>query len=93
MTPEQRTRVVLAPLKVWAALLVLLALTVGYAYIPGAALKLEVSLAIAAAKVLLIATLFMQLKQATGLVRMAAIAGIVWVSFLYIIAFADYLTR
>lgn len=93
MTPEQRAHVLIAPLKIWAALLVLLGMTFGYAFIPDAPLKLPVSLAIAAAKALLIATLFMQLKQAAGLVRIAAMTGIAWASLLYLIAFADYLTR
>ena len=93
MTPEQRAHVLIAPLKIWAALMVLLAMTFGYAFLPDAPFKLAVSLAIAAAKALLIALLFMQLKRAAGLVGLAAIAGLVWASFLYIIAFADYLTR
>jgi cytochrome c oxidase subunit 4 len=93
MTREQRAHVLIAPLKIWAALMALLAATFLYAFLPDAPLKLAVSLVIAAAKALLIAILFMQLKQATGLVRMAALAGTVWVSFLYLIAFADYLTR
>jgi len=93
MTPEQRAHVVIAPFKVWAALLLLLGVTVGYAYWPRAPLKTEVSIAIAIAKALLIAILFMQLRRATWLVRLAAIAGVTWVSFLYLIAFSDYLTR
>jgi len=93
MTREQRAHVILAPLKVWAALLVLLGLTLGYAYVPHAPLKAEVSIAIAVAKALLIAMVFMQLRKADWIVRLAALAGIVWVSFLYLIAFSDYLTR
>ena len=93
MSPEQRRKVLIGPLKIWAGLMVLLVMTFAYAYLPGAPVKTEISLAIAAAKALLIATLFMQLRQAAGLVRMAAIAGFVLVSLLYIIAFADYLTR
>ena len=49
--------------------------------------------AIAIAKALLIALLFMQLRNAAWLVRLAAMAGVIWVSFLYLIAFANYLTR
>lgn len=93
MTREQRSHVLIRPLKVWAALLVLLGLTLGYAYLPHAPAKLPVSLAIAATKALLIAAFFMQLREAAGLVRMAALAGVVWASFLYIITFAEYLTR
>lgn len=93
MTPEQRAHVILAPLKVWAALLVLLSLTFGYAYLPHGPLKTEVSIAIAVTKALLIAILFMQLRTAVWLVRLAALTGIVWLSFLYVIALSDYLTR
>jgi len=93
MTREQRAHVILAPLKVWAGLLVLLGLTFGYAYLPHGPIKAEASLGIAAAKALLIAIFFMQLRKAAWLVRLAAMAGVVWVSFLYMIALADYLTR
>ena len=93
MTREQRAHVILAPLKVWAALTLLLCMTFAYAYLPHAPAKLWMSLAIAAAKALLIAAFFMQVRQAAGLVRMAALAGIIWASFLYIIASSDYLTR
>lgn len=93
MTPEQRAHVLWKPLKLWAGLMLLLAATLGYAYVPHAPAKLEVSLAIAAAKAGLIALFFMQLRQASWLVRLAAMAGLTWLSFLYIIAFADYFTR
>ena len=93
MTREQRAHVILVPLKVWAALLMLLGLTFGYAYLPHGPFKAEASIAIAIAKALLIAFFFMQLREAAWLVRLAALAGVVWASFLYLIAFADYLTR
>lgn len=93
MTRKQRAHVVLKPLKIWAALLGLLGLTIAYAHFPQAPLKAEVSLAIAAAKVLLIALFFMQLREAAWLVRLAALTGIVWLSFLFLIGFSDYLTR
>ena len=93
MTREQRARVVIAPLKTWGVLLVLVAATLGYAYLPNAPVKPAMSLGIAIIKALLIATLFMQLREAAWLVRLAAIAGVAWLSLLYIIAFADYLTR
>ena len=93
MTREERRRVVLAPLAIWAGLMALLALTVGYAFWPDAPWKTEAGLAVALAKALLIAVLFMQLKHAAGLVRVAAIAGVCWASFLYILTFADVLTR
>lgn len=93
MTPEQRAHVVLAPLRLWGVLLLLVAATLGYAYLPGGPFKTEASLAIALAKAVLIALLFMQLKGAAWLVRLAAMAGVTWLSLLFLIAFADYLTR
>ena len=93
MTRDQRRRIVLAPLVIWAALLALLLATALYAYLPGAPDKLGVSLSIGVIKAVLIGVLFMQLWKAPALVRLAAIAGLVWASFLYLFAFADYLTR
>ena len=93
MTPGQRRQVVLAPLAIWAALLVLLAATIGYAYWPHAPFKTSAALLIGAGKALLIAILFMQLRRAAGVVRLAAIAGLAWASLLYLFTFADYLTR
>jgi cytochrome c oxidase subunit 4 len=93
MTREDRHHVLVKPLRIWAALMALLTLTIVYAFVPGLPLKTETGLAIALAKALLIALLFMQLKGASGIVRIAAVAGLVWASFLYVLTFADLLTR
>ncbi|WP_197277256.1 hypothetical protein [Sphingomonas profundi] len=93
MTRDERNHVLIAPLKIYAGLMALLALTIAYAFVPGLPFKTEAGLAIALAKALLIAILFMQLKGATGIVRIAAIAGVAWASFLFILTFADLLTR
>lgn len=93
MTRDERREVVIAPLLIWAALMALLAATVAYAFLPGAPFKTPVGLSIAFAKGLLVALLFMQLKRAAGLVRLAATAGVVWASFLFLLTFADLLTR
>ena len=93
MTREQAREVVWAPLAVWAGLMALLALTLAYAYLPGLPLKTEAALAIGAAKALLIAVFFMQLRHAAALVRIAAGTGLAWLSLLYLFTFADYLTR
>jgi cytochrome c oxidase subunit 4 len=93
MTREQRRAVIWTPLATWAGLILLAATTLGYAYWPHAPLKAETGIAIAAAKTLLVAVIFMQLREAVGIVRLAAVAGLVWGSFLYLLAFADVLTR
>ena len=93
MTREQAKQVVLVPVYVWAGLMGLLLLTGTYAYWPDAPIKPVIGVSIGVAKALLIALFFMQLRKAAGLVRMAAITGVVWASFLFLLTFADVLTR
>lgn len=93
MTREQRTHVLIGPLRIWATLMLLLGFTIGYAYSPALPLKTEAGLVVAAAKAALIALLFMQLRQVAGIVRLAAMAGLIWATFLYLFTFADVLTR
>jgi cytochrome c oxidase subunit 4 len=50
-------------------------------------------LAIAAFKVILIAAFFMRLDRASALVRITAAVGFLWLSFLFIFAFADFMMR
>lgn len=93
MNRDVRHNVILAPLAIWAGLMCLLTLTALYACWPGAPAKPEVSLSIGIAKALLIALFFMELRKSAGLVRLASIAGLIWGSFLFILSFADILTR
>lgn len=93
MTRGQAREVIWAPLAIWAGLLGLLALTIVYAYVPALPLKTEAALAIGAAKALLIAVFFMQLRRAAALVRIAVACGLCWLALLYLFTFADYLTR
>jgi cytochrome c oxidase subunit 4 len=93
MKRETRRRVIIAPLATWAGLMALLAVTAIYAYLPSVPIKPEVSLAIGIAKALLIALFFMQLRKNASLIRLASMAGLVWASFLFMLTFADILTR
>ncbi len=93
MKRAARRHVLWAPVGIWLALLLLLALTLGYAYWPAGPAHAEAGIAIGTMKGLLIALFFMQLRRAPGLVRLAAIAGFVWLSFLFLLAFSDILTR
>lgn len=93
MTREERRRIVWGPLGLWGVLMLLLGATLAYAYLPGGPGKLGVSLSIGVMKALVIALFFMQLSRAPGLVRMAALFGVIWATFLYLFAFSDYLTR
>lgn len=93
MNRETRRHVIWAPLGIWAGLMALLALTAGYAYWDGMPVKPVVSLGIGVAKGLLIALFFMQLRRSAGLVKLAAMTGLIWASFMFLFTFADFLTR
>lgn len=90
---EPVRKVVLAPLLAWGGLLLLLSLSLGYAYIPAAPLKSGAGLAIAAAKIAIIVLVFVQFRKTDGLIRIAAAAGLLWLSLLFLLTFADLLTR
>ena len=77
----------------WIALLLLLAATAGSALLPLGWLNTAISLGVALAKALLVAVVFMRLKRAPALVRLAAVAGTVTLAILFGLALTDYLTR
>lgn len=77
----------------WAALLALLALTTALAFVPLGTLNLPVSLAIAAAKALLVMTFFMELRASSGLTRAFAAAGFFWLLIMIGLTAADYWNR
>jgi cytochrome c oxidase subunit 4 len=77
----------------WAALICLLALTTGLAFVPLGPAQLGVSLAIAATKALLVLLLFMELKASSGLVRVFAAAGFFWLLIMIALTSADYIHR
>lgn len=89
----ERRDIIIAPLMVWGGLLLLLGVTLGYAYIPRAPGKIVGALIVAATQAGLIAAIFMRLTRASALVRLAAVAGLAWLSLLFLFSFADFLTR
>jgi cytochrome c oxidase subunit 4 len=78
---------------VWAVLMVLLALTLVLAQVELGPLAPVVNLSIATAKTVLIGWFFMHLSEDGALVRTAAVVALVWLAILFLIGFADYLTR
>lgn len=86
-------------LLVFAALLLLLALTVGAAfvdldrYLPGRYWSLSVAMAIAVAKGVLIMLVFMHLKSGPKRAVVFAVAGFVWLGILITLTLTDYFTR
>ena len=78
---------------VWLALLALLFLTLGAAYIPLGVGNVAVGLAIALVKASLVVLLFMELRHAKPLVKLAAAAGVFWLIFLFALTFSDVYAR
>ena len=78
---------------VWLALLALLALTTFLAFMPLGPLNLPVSVVIAAIKALLVAAIFMELRERGGIVIAFAVAGVFWLGVLIWLSGTDYVTR
>ena len=74
---------------VWLALLVLLGLTFGAAHLPLGGLNVLIGLAIAGIKVALVVVIFMGLGRATSLIRLAAAAGVFWLTILFVLTLTD----
>lgn len=88
-----RRDILLAPLMIWAGLLLLGAASLAYALIPGLPFKPVAALAIVVVQAAAVLAGFMRLGREGALVRMTALAGIVWLSFLFLMTFADLWTR
>jgi cytochrome c oxidase subunit 4 len=78
---------------VWAALMALLAMTVGVTFSPLGGWRLPTSLTIAAAKAALIAWIYMDLRREPGLTRLAAAAALVLLAVLVGLAGLDAYLR
>lgn len=76
-----------------AALLALLALTVGVSYLPLGSWGLVVAMTIAFSKALVIALYFMHVRYASRLTMLFAAAGIFWLLVMFALTFGDYATR
>jgi cytochrome c oxidase subunit IV len=79
----------------WAllALLALLALTTALAYQRLGALNTPIALAIATTKALVVAAIFMELRERRPLTIAFAAAGFFWLAILLWLAATDFLTR
>lgn len=78
---------------VFAALLILLVLTVAVAQVDLGALNIVAALSVAAAKTVLIAVYFMHLQTARSTVRVFAVVGVMWLIMLLVLLLNDYFTR
>ena len=78
---------------VFAALLLLVALTVEAARHDLGRWNFVVAVLIAAVKACLIALYFMHVRQSTALTRLVIAAGLLWLAILFSLSLADYWTR
>lgn len=77
----------------WLGLLALLASTVFFAYQPLGSFNLIIALLIAATKALIVAAVFMELREQGGLMIAFAGAGFFWLAILIWLAGTDFTTR
>ena len=80
-------------LPVWIALVMLAVTTLGLAYVPLGRWNTPLGFGIAALKAVLIAVFFMNLRRPDPLLRVAGAASMLWIMFLFVLTFADVLTR
>jgi cytochrome c oxidase subunit 4 len=79
--------------KVFGALIFLLILTVGAAYLPLGKMNIVVALAIAVVKAVLIVLFFMHIRDSDKLTWLVASSALVWFGIMIVLMFNDYGTR
>lgn len=81
------------PLLVVCVLLLLFGANLDLSFVSLGRFNLVLNLAIAAVMIGLITVIFMELNRANGIQRIAAGVGLFWLFFLFLLGFADYLSR
>lgn len=81
------------PVLVWLALMLLLGLTVGSAYVPLGVFNGVINYTVAITKAGLVLFFFMHLDRSRAAIRLVACVGVFWLLFMFSISFSDYLTR
>ena len=78
---------------VFVALLVLLVVTVGAAYLPLGVLHVPIAMTIATIKAVLIVLFFMHLLHSHRLMMIVSVASFFWLAIMVALTLNDYLTR
>ena len=81
------------PIAVWVALVLLGLVSLISAYLPLNAFNMPLNLTIAGIMVILLWLFLMDLISSDVLVRLIAVAGVVWLSFMFALTFSDYFSR
>ena len=96
MNPDTRQLLATAkgPVLIWLLLMLLVASTYSAAVLPLAPpLKTVIHFLVVAVQVGLIGVFFMNLRMARGLIWFAAVAGLYWLSIMFVLTFNDYRSR
>jgi caa(3)-type oxidase subunit IV len=95
MSNSQRphSRIWLRPIAVWSILVLLALVSVDAAYRPLHAAGTLLNFAVAAAMVILLWLFLMDLIGSDTLIQLIAVAGLIWLSFMFALTFSDYLFR
>jgi cytochrome c oxidase subunit 4 len=78
---------------VFIALLVLLVMTVGAAYLPLGVMHVPVAMTIATIKAVLIVLFFMHLLYSHRLMMVVAVGSFLWLAIMVVLTLNDYLSR
>ena len=78
---------------IWAALLLLLMLSLGLAYVPMGLFTPVAGIVIAFVKAGLVILLFMELASSKPLIRLAATAGLIFLAAMFALTLSDVLAR
>ena len=78
---------------VFVALLVLLFITVGAAYLPLGRWHFPIAMTVAVAKAVLIVLFFMHLLHCHRLTVVVSVAGFLWLGIMIALTLSDYLSR
>ena len=78
---------------IWALLMLLLGLTVFLSALSLGFWGTPLALLIATVKALLVAVFYMHLRHSSALIRLAAGAALLWLSLLFTLTWADFLSR
>ena len=74
-------------------LMVLLVITLAAAYFDLGMFNLPIAMAIAFAKAVIVVLFFMHVRWSTNLVKFFAVAALLWLSIMFVLTLADYMSR
>ena len=78
---------------VFVSLMVLAAATFGVSFVDLGRLNLLIALVIAFTKAVLVVLFFMEMRRATGMMRVAFLAGLMWLGILVVGTMVDFVSR